>query len=137
MAKREVWPFKESRNSATVTVRRVLNRKDPITLVSHDADGWQFLNTGDGEAPDFSDAAVVALEEIVRLDPSVIGFADMPVGWKAFRKSARDPWIAVEPEPSQAARKKRAAKRAGKKKAASKEVATKKGGKKKVGRKGR
>jgi hypothetical protein len=62
-----------------------------ILHVRHDSDdhGWQFH----GSEARAEDAKMIALEEAVDLDPSVLELADLPVGWHAWRKSVEDPWI--------------------------------------------
>jgi hypothetical protein len=59
--------------------------------VCHDGDdgGWQFLT---GQDVRMEDALLVALEEVVKLDPSVGQLADLPVGWKASRERVGAPW---------------------------------------------
>jgi hypothetical protein len=85
------WPFDQPRNCATFTMRQVLDRSEPILLVSHDGDdhGWQFIGTSDVS---MADAKLVGLEEIVALDPTVLEVADLEPGWQALRKSIGDPW---------------------------------------------
>src|SRR5690242_1368663 len=84
-------PFDQPRNCAVFTLRTIVFGGGPILFVSHDADdhGWQFL---DGQAPDVANAAVVALETILRYDPSVQELADLPPGWTATRETTRSPW---------------------------------------------
>ena len=64
---------------------------EPILHVFHDLEdgSWQFLGFGDA---DEDDAAVVALDEIVKFDESVLELADLPLGWHAWRNSVNDPW---------------------------------------------
>src|SRR5690348_13492263 len=85
------WPFDQERRCAVVTLRSIVFDAKPILLVFHDEDdgGWQFL---DGQAFEMSNAALVALEEIVKRDPSVLEIADMPPGWKAWRDSSSSSW---------------------------------------------
>ncbi len=85
------WPFDQERRCAVVTLRSIIFDREPILVVFHDEDdhGWQFLN---GRTFDMSNAALVALEEIVNLDASVLEIADMPPGWKAWRKSQSSAW---------------------------------------------
>jgi hypothetical protein len=92
MSKRSTfWPFDQPRNCAVLTLRSIAFDGAPILLVTHDAEdhGWQFLGL-DGAAP--ADAAVVALEEIVQLDSSVLEVADLPPGSAAWRESKSAPW---------------------------------------------
>ena len=86
------WRFADPRRVAVVTTRAIVVEKRPILRVSHDDDdgGWQF-HTGD--LVRIADAMVLALEEIVDLDPSVEELADLPLGWIATRASASSPWV--------------------------------------------
>jgi len=72
-------------------VRQVMDGRQPILLVSHDADDgmWQFLTGGEVQ---MADAMVVALEEVHSLDPSVGELADLPLGWQAWRSAVGNPW---------------------------------------------
>ncbi len=87
----EDWPFDQEPTCAVITLRSIVFDGAPILHVCHDMDdhGWQFL--GDGDA-DESDAAIVGLGEIVRLDPSVLEVADIEPGWHAWRSSKESPW---------------------------------------------
>lgn len=60
-------------------------------LVTHDKDdgAWQFRT---GKTIPASDAKIVALDEIVYRDPSVVELADLPLGWSAIRDSITTPW---------------------------------------------
>jgi hypothetical protein len=85
------WPFDQPRNCATLTMRQVLDGSEPILLVTHDADdhGWQFIGVSDAS---LADGRIVCLEEIVRLDPTVLEVADLPPGWQAFRDDVGGEW---------------------------------------------
>jgi hypothetical protein len=85
------WPFDQSPDCAAITLRAIAFEGAPILRVTHDADDccWQFLGGG---APDTNQAAVLALSEIVRLDPTVLEIADLPPGWHAWRASKSVPW---------------------------------------------
>jgi hypothetical protein len=92
------WPFADPRNVATITVRQIVQDGNPILRVSHDDDDgmWQFLEWG---TPDEEDAMVVSLEEMTRIDPSILELAELPLGWRAIRRSPSDPWN-FEPNPN-------------------------------------
>ena len=79
-------------------MRQVLDGSEPILLVSHDADdhGWQFIGTSDASA---ADAKLVALEEIVEIDPTVLEVADLPPGWQAVRERVGGAWTRREHSP--------------------------------------
>lgn len=89
--KTEHWPFDQPPNCAVVTVNAIISGELPILFVSHDEDdhGWQFLS---GDLVIKEDASVVALREIVELDPSILELADLPAGWVAIRRSANADW---------------------------------------------
>jgi len=85
------WPFIDSRNVATFTIRQIVKDGQPILLVSHDSDdgAWQFLSDS---APETSDFMIVSLEEMVNLDRSLVEIADLPLGWQARRMGSGQPW---------------------------------------------
>ncbi len=87
----DTWPFDQPRNCATFTMRQILDGSESILLVSHDEDdhGWQFIGTSDAS---MDDAKLVCLEEIVRLDPTVLEVADLPPGWQAVRDEVGGEW---------------------------------------------
>jgi len=86
------WPFDQPPNCAVITLRSIVFDGDPILHVTHDEEdhGWQFLSLHDAE---MADAAVVSLEEIVDLDPTICTVADLPPGWRAWRQSKSARWI--------------------------------------------
>jgi hypothetical protein len=90
MVSADSWPFDQPRNCAVFTTRQVLEGAEPILHVTHDSDGhgWQFL----GRAVREEDAKIIALQEAVELDPSVLQLADLRPGWHAWRDSIDSPW---------------------------------------------
>ena len=62
-----------------------------IIYVFHDEEdhAWQFHHAGEKNV---ADTMVVALEEIVAHDSSVLEVADLPSGWKAWREKRGAPW---------------------------------------------
>jgi hypothetical protein len=78
-------------------MRQVLEGAEPILLVSHDGDdhGWQFIGTSDASV---EDGRIVRLEEIVRLDATVLEVADLPPGWQAVRKYVGGVWSRIQAE---------------------------------------
>ncbi len=91
------WPFADPENLAVFTLRRIIRGESPILSVSHDEDDgrWQFL---DGEEAEIEDAALVCLGEMIRLDPSLLALADLPIGWSASRSSFQAPWKRMNPK---------------------------------------
>ena len=94
------WPFDQPRNCASFTVRQVMHKEEPILVVSHAEEdhSWSFVG-----ASGFSmeDAMLVGLEEVVRIDMTVLQLADLPLGWQAARASPSHPWIRSESTPDE------------------------------------
>jgi hypothetical protein len=91
MVSADSWPFDQPRDCAVVVTREVLERSEPILHVTHDSDdhGWQFIGCSEGTS---ENGRVIALHEVVELDPSVLQLADLPVGWRAVRDTIAHPW---------------------------------------------
>ncbi len=77
-----IWPFSSPKHEATFTVGKIVQR-------DHEDGSWQFLT---GEQFDMSDAMIVGLGEMAKLDPSVLQLADLPLGWSASRQTLKDSW---------------------------------------------
>ena len=86
------WPFDQPPRWAVIILRSIVFSGKPILYVSHEEEdhGWQILNCE--EEFDLEDAAVVALEEIVKRDPTVLEVADLPPGWCAERSFPGAKW---------------------------------------------
>jgi hypothetical protein len=86
----EDWPFAETRNTASITTRQVLDGA-PILRVSHDADdgSWQFLC---GTTDDPADARVVGLGSMLARDATLGEIADLPEGCRAWRNAPGSAW---------------------------------------------
>jgi hypothetical protein len=78
------WPFADARKTQFL-------QRGPILLVMHDQDdgACQFHT---GKTVPASDAKVVALDEIIFRDPSIVELADLPRGWSAIRDSITSHW---------------------------------------------
>ena len=68
----------------------------PVLHVFHDEEGdWQFHSS---QEPDASQAALVALGELVRLDPTLNGIRFLNYGEAASRESVGGEWEISEEE---------------------------------------
>jgi hypothetical protein len=85
------WPFADPKNTAVISTKQVIFEGQDICFVSHDADdgSWQFLTGG---TPDVACAAIVSLESVVSVDPTLMQLADLPLGWAASRSSRGAGW---------------------------------------------
>ena len=90
------WPFADPENVAVFTTRSIVRDKQPILLVTHDADdgSWQFH---EGGTPEPRDAMIVSLREMYLIDPTIAQLTDLPLGWHAWRRVPGDPWQRVVP----------------------------------------
>lgn len=87
--KPERWPFLYGRHDAMITLKRIIKGGAPILYIVHDDDGYQFL---DGEPCTEEDGAVVGLEAMLNIDPTLAEIACLPPGFCASRKEATGPW---------------------------------------------
>lgn len=86
--------FPEDLSTAVFTTKYVVTDKKEITYVSHDADdgAWQFLS--DEVVNDYMAVAkIISLAEVIKIDPSVLEVADLPLGYYAERKSKKHKWV--------------------------------------------
>jgi hypothetical protein len=85
------WPFQDPQNVAVFTTKQVVKERKPILFVTHDADdgAWQFHS---GDMARDEDAMILALSEIVEIDPTITELADLPLGYKASRTSLSSSW---------------------------------------------
>ena len=82
--------FKESKNQAVFTCLHIIEENKPILYVKHDNEGdWQFLC---GENHTTEDARVIALQEIINIDPSVSKVSNLKCGQTAVRESKESEW---------------------------------------------
>jgi len=92
------WPFDQGPNVAAITTDNVLERRAAILVVVHydDDDSWAFLC---GLTNDVAAGRVIGMGEALRLDPTLREIADLPPGWKAWRRAVGDAWQrAANPE---------------------------------------
>ena len=91
------WPFSDPKNLACITVKEIVLEGQSILRVTHDLDdgGWQFLTD---EIINVENAMVLGLEEIYEIDESIAEISNLPLGWKAIRKSIGQPWVLSESE---------------------------------------
>ena len=85
--------FQENLNTAVLTSKYVISGKSEIIYIAHHEDGmWEFWGK---DQIDESEIVVVALENIINLDPTVLEVADLPRQCNALRESRNDKWIVV------------------------------------------
>ncbi len=91
------WPFDQARNVAAVTTRQVVREKLPVLSVVHYSDdhSWAFT-CGTTDNPE--DLMLVSMGEVVDLDATLHGIADLPPGWCAERNSTRGEWRRYQDE---------------------------------------
>ena len=87
----DTWKFDQPPNCGVITTKDIMNNKNDILYVFHDDDdhGWQFLSENSSN----EDFAIITLQQVVDIDPSVFEVAHIHPGWKASRKSKNDKWV--------------------------------------------
>lgn len=85
--------FNEALNTPVYTTKFVLNEKKTITYVTHDfEDGaWQFFSSDNFDSYE-EVAKIVSLEQIIKIDATLVELADLPLGYIATRKDSHDQW---------------------------------------------
>lgn len=91
----DIFPFSDAPNTAVFICSHILDGREKILFVSHDADdgAWQFLC---GKEHNESDARIVSLKYVLELDPTIGNLKDLPLGYCAERKSKNDKWVLVK-----------------------------------------
>ena len=86
--------FNYELDSTVLTTSYIISDRLPILLVFHDNDdsgiAWQF-HAGSG---DYSEdkLKLVSLGQILAIDPTISQLGNLPLGYKAVRKSINDRW---------------------------------------------
>lgn len=90
------WAFADPMNRAVITAKDVTEEGALICNVYHHHDGdWEFYSS-EGPPVSLDMFRVVALHELVDLDPSLETLAHLPYGWCAHRENKDSPWV-IEP----------------------------------------
>jgi hypothetical protein len=90
-------PFEGPEDRPVFVSRGIFEDGTPIVTVLHDSEGdWVFLDDGDNGDPERM--MVVALNQVVSIDPSVLGVADLPYGQGAERTAPGEKWQRFEME---------------------------------------
>lgn len=83
--------FSEDLDTAVITTKYVLENISPILYVFHFEDGfWQFSGLEDNLID--SDYKVISLDEVIKLDASVLDVANLPYKKMAYRKDIFSKW---------------------------------------------
>jgi hypothetical protein len=90
------WLFPDPPNTISFTQQQIVHHGQPIRLVVRDGEtgNWQFLT---GEPIAMKDMLIVALQEIVRRDPSVAELENLPPGGQARREGLDKEWQRESP----------------------------------------
>lgn len=85
------WIWDQTRDTGTLTTRQVMEQGAPILVVTHfpDDHSWAFTC---GLAEDEKDVLIVAMEDVIALDPTLSEISDLEPGWSAYRDSLDAPW---------------------------------------------
>lgn len=85
----------EPKNKSVMTTSFVLCNDSPVTYVVYDEDGdWQLF--GDDEFQDDDQAYLVAVEEILEMEPALRKLPDMQPGQAVYRDKDATRWFFEE-----------------------------------------
>lgn len=85
--------FRESLNTAVLTSKYIMSHSSTIVYVAHHEDGvWEFWGE---EIVDEADIMVVSLGQIIKIDPTVLEVAEMPIEFNAIRDKRESSWNIV------------------------------------------
>ena len=85
--------FEDTLNTAVFTTKFVVKDKKEITYVTHDIEdgAWQFFSND--RFDNFEEVAMlVSLDEIIKMDKTVLEIADLTLGFIATRQSTKEKW---------------------------------------------
>ncbi len=83
--------FQKPETAVVVTQWVVVNRGLPVLAAFHNEDDeWMFFADVN---PTVDVQVSVTLDELIKLDESLKGLADLPAGWKATRTEKGAPWV--------------------------------------------
>ena len=90
-SKEKEWPFDQSKNCATYTIKQIMNKEVPILVAYHDIEdhSWEFLSNIETT---MDDAMLVSLESITNIDPTVFEIAMIEPGYHAWREAVGKEW---------------------------------------------
>ena len=92
--------FEPGQAHATVvtTERAILTRTQPICCVLHtEDDDWCFLaDYAYGNSAFIDISITTTLDVVIRIDSTVTQLTSLPGGWRADRKSKKEPWVLSE-----------------------------------------
>ncbi len=83
--------FPDNPSTAVFTTKYILEGTSPVLYVYHYADDGAWWFAGEGDCGD-KDYRVIALEEMIGIDNSILELADMPLGFRAKRKDIFSSW---------------------------------------------
>lgn len=87
------WPFADPPNVLVFTTVSIADCQTWVHYVTHDEEdgAWQFHPVSNSP-PSESDAAVISLAHMLKIEPRIAELADLPTGWHAWRDTPEAPW---------------------------------------------
>ena len=95
-SKKPEFLFDESENVACVVCDHVISKQRDILLVTHDAEDGQWGFLCGAEDHEMANYRLISLKNVIRIDESVNGLHDMPLGYGAEREKVGASWQAFK-----------------------------------------
>ena len=89
---KSIYPFHWQKNVMAITSTHITEHNKPILLVSrYSFDyNWAFLS---GQPITTEEMQLVSMEQIIKIDPTILNVATLEPGWSAKRNSISDKWV--------------------------------------------
>lgn len=88
--KTHIWPFPVPPEYAVYTTDHVIARMKPIIHIARSSDDtWQFLSE---DGADEGSIKIVQFKTMLDRHPYIVQFADLQLGWEAWRVNTLAPW---------------------------------------------
>ena len=91
------WPFDQAPNVAAITSSHILEKNLPILQVTHydDDHSWGFQS---GFPVTMDEGKVIAMQEALKIDPTLSEISDLEPGWSAERDHVGGEWTRAKDE---------------------------------------
>lgn len=89
---KSIYPFHWQKNVMAITSTHITEDNKPILLVLHylDDHSWAFLS---GKPITTEEMQLVSMEQIIKIDPTILNIATLEPGWSAERNSIGEKWV--------------------------------------------
>lgn len=90
------FKFREPESSSCIACEHVVHKKKPVLYVTHNKENgiWQFLCGATEHTKD--KLHIISLQKACKIDPTLNELFEVPIGFGAERKTAKDEWVTFQ-----------------------------------------